>query len=127
MITQLDTSRQDLFLERNPSESDDETTSDPELPIEDSNLKQDALEIPFTEDCPASDSSSWTTLFSRSNAISEDSSGYSSVSRRSTRKTRSHSRWVRFKNAVFYRRHRKFKYTLSVYGTERDTSSLVDD
>jgi ankyrin repeat protein len=118
ILEQLDTSRQSLILEGSPCESDDETTSDPDLPIEDSNLKQDALKTSLAEDPPASDSSSWTTLSYRSSLISASYSGDSSASRRSTRKTRFQSRWVRFKNAVFYRRRGKFKYSLSVYGTE---------
>jgi hypothetical protein len=129
MIAQLDTSRQALITGGSPGESGDETASDPELLIEISNLNQDALEIPLAEDYPASDSSSWITLPFWSSWISGNSSGYSSDSRRSTRKTRSQIRWVRFKNAVFYRRrHGRFKYTLSVGGTEDGSvNELVDD
>jgi len=125
MIAQLGTSRQALILEGSPSESGDENTSDSELLIEDSNLKQDALEASLAEDHPATDSSSWTTWSSRSSSNSASSSHAPSVSIRSTRKTRLQGRWVRFKNAVFYRRHVRFKYTLSVGGTE--SGSLVDD
>jgi ankyrin repeat protein len=127
MIAQLDTSRQALSLERSPSESDDGNASDPELLVEDSNLKQDALETPLADDYPATDSSSWTTCTSMSSSNSADSSYASSVSKRSKRKTGSRSRWVRFKNAVFYRRRGRFKYKLSVYGTESGSRSLVDD
>jgi ankyrin repeat protein len=127
MVAQLDTSRQALFPEGSPCESGDESTSDPELQSENSNLKQDALENPFAEDYLASDSSSWITCSSRLSSISEDSSSDSSVSRRSTRQTRSRSRWVRFKNALFYRRHGRHKYTLSVGGTESGSYSFVDD
>jgi ankyrin repeat protein len=146
MIAQLDTSRQAMIMEGSPSDSSDETDSDTELPIEDSNLTQDVLEAPLAEDYQASDSSSWITCYSRSSSVSTGtsrisrsylasrSSSYSSLSKRSTRETRSQSSWVRFKNAVFYRRHGRPKYgrpeyKLRVAGTANGTeySSLVDD